>query len=128
MTNRKAGRVASASTPAPISESTPEPIVESVKAGRVESVNEEVAALADTTVAEQKWLLTIPVTESYTIGLTVPDTNNSSTMFLFDSFGGKIVIGVISISPMATETDVLKAVKRLSGQIISGISRNLMLM
>lgn len=95
-----------------------------------EVVEETPAAPAPAPVAKavaprpDEWMCKIVLNNDYTIAASKANKNMDSTIVLFDSVGGSIHLGTMSISPQATETDVNRVVKKLAASIIAGLGRS----
>jgi hypothetical protein len=71
-----------------------------------------------------EWMCKIVLNNDYTIAASKANKNMDSTIVLFDSVGGSIHLGTMSISPQATETDVNRVVKKLASAIIGSLGRS----
>jgi hypothetical protein len=113
---------ASVLTSAPKETAAPEPVEELVEATPVAPA----PAPAAKAVAPQpdEWMCKIVLNNDYTIAASKANSNMDSTIVLFDRFGGSVHLGIMSISPQATETDVNRVVKKLASAIIGSLGRS----
>lgn len=74
-------------------------------------------------VATQAWLMSFPVNDLYTIGVTPMDQHFEATVVLFDRSGNSMPLAKMTVNNL-TETDILRGTKRLVGAILNNLARS----
>lgn len=89
----------------------------------VAPVEQPVQQAVAAAVATQEWLMSFPVNDLYTIGITKMDQHFEATVVLFDRSGNSMPLAKMTVNNM-TETDILRGTKRLVGAILNNLARS----
>jgi len=120
MTNKK---VSIAQAVAPVSQAAQAP-VDVIEEVQVVAPVQSAPVVKASAPAPEDWMCKIVLNNDYTIAASKTNSNMDSTIVLFDRFGGSVHLGIMSISPQATESDVNRVVKKLASSIIGGLGRS----